>query len=336
VTHLAARPLDVPAPPPRPPDRRHVAAVVLLLAVLAGVLLVAFAWPASRSALHDVPLGVAGPAAAADQAERQLAAARPGAFEVHRYADEAAARTAVTEREVYGAVVVGPGGPAVLTASAASPAVAQALTQLGQGLGAAAGAPVRVEDVVPAPADDPRGAGFAAAGLPLVLGGIAAAGLLTVLVAARGWRVAGALAFAVLGGPVMAAILRFWIGALDGSYLVLSGVLALGIAAVSLSLLGLGSLLGRPGLALGAATMIALGNPLSGAASAPEMLPAGWGVLGQLLPPGAGLTLLRSVAFFDGHGGGPALATLTGWVAAGLLLAAAGAYRARRRHPVAG
>lgn len=315
----------VPAPPGGSPDRTRAAAAVLLLTIVLALLLLGFAWPAARSAVHGVPLGVAGPAAAAEQVERDLAEQRPGAFEVTRYPDEAAARAAVGDREVYGAVVTGPGGPAVLTASAGSATLAQAIGQLGPALAAATGRPVRVEDVVPAPAGDPRGAGLGAAMLPLVLGGILTAGLLGVLVAGRWLRLGAALVFAVVGGAALAGVLR-WIGAVPGSYAEVAGVLALGLAAISTTLLGLESLLGRPGLALGSVTMVALGNPLSGAASAPEMLPDGWGRLGTLLPPGAEVTLLRSVAFFDGGGAG-ALTVLLGWLAAGLLLVAAGAAR---------
>ena len=46
--------------------------------------------------------------------------------------------------------------------------------------------------------------------------------------------------------------------------------------------------------------MIFLGNPFSGVTSAPELLPAPADWLGRLLPPGAGGTLLRSTAYFDG------------------------------------
>ena len=67
-------------------------------------------------------------------------------------------------------------------------------------------------------------------------------------------------------------------------------------------MLGLGSLFGRVGLAVGALLALLLGNPLSGLNSAPEMLPSGWGALGQWLPQGATATLLRSTAFFDGAG----------------------------------
>ncbi|PQM46289.1 hypothetical protein C1Y40_03538 [Mycobacterium talmoniae] len=96
--------------------------------------------------------------------------------------------------------------------------------------------------------------------------------------------------------------------------------LTLGALAMSLSLLGLGSLFGRVGLGVGAVIAVLLGNPLSGLMSAPEMLPRGWGALGQLLPQGANATLLRSTAYFAGAGASTAILVLTGWAVAGALL----------------
>jgi hypothetical protein len=61
-----------------------------------------------------------------------------------------------------------------------------------------------------------------------------------------------------------------------------------------------------------------LGNPFSGAASAPRMLPEPVGTIGQWLPPGAGTTLLRSVSFFDGAAATGPVLTLTWWAALGL------------------
>lgn len=320
-----AGPAVAPARDPGSSRPVRIGGLVLLLTAVVVVLLVAFAWPSTRSTVHGIPLGLAGPGAG------QVEAALPaGAFTPRRYADEAAARAAIRNREVYGAVLAGPGAPTVLTASAASATVAQALGQVATRLGAATGTPVRVQDVVPAPAADPRGAGLAAGTLPLVIAGMLAAGLLTTLVAGRRARVAGALAFAVVGGAAMAAVLQFWIGAVTGPYLATSAVLALGVAAVTVPVLALESVFGPAGLGLGGGVMIALGNPLSGATSAPEMLPDGWGRLGQLLPPGAESTLLRSVSFFDGGGTG-ALAVLLCWLAGGLLLAVAGATRQSRR-----
>jgi predicted dinucleotide-binding enzyme len=95
---------------------------------------------------------------------------------------------------------------------------------------------------------------------------------------------------------------------------------------------GLRSALGDPGLAVGAALVILVGNPLSGLSSAPELLPSGWGALGQLLPPGAGGTLLRAAAYFDGHGSGGALLVLAAWLLIGIALVVLG----RRRTAVPG
>lgn len=328
---------DTPDPSaPRTPARSSLApalAAVAAVAVLLTVVLTAFAWPAVRSAPHDLPLAVAGPPPAVPQVTGALDAASPGAFDVRPVEDEAAARAAIEDREVYGAVVVDASGPRLLVASAASPTVANSLRQVAAGLGAASGTPVPVEDVVPAPAADPRGAGLAAAALPLALGGIVTAALTSRLVRGRLRQVAAALAAAVAGGMVTASVLGGWLGSVDGSWWTTAGVVALGISATALVLLGLHDLLGTAGLALGSATTVLLGNPLSGLAGAPELLPGSWGTLGQFLPPGATGTLLRATAWFDGAGAGPALLVLLAWCLAGLLLLAAGAARARRSGP---
>ncbi|MGY1695307.1 hypothetical protein ACI780_10365 [Geodermatophilus sp. SYSU D00814] len=319
-------------PPARTPRGSAVAAVAAV-AVLLTVVLTAFAWPAVRSAPHDLPLAVAGPPAAVGQVAGALHSAAPGAFDVRPVADEAAARGAIEEREVHGAVVVDTGGPRLLVASAASPTVANSLRQVAAGLGAATGTPVPVEDVVPAPEADPRGAGLAAAALPLALGGIVTAGLTSRLVRGRGRRVATALAASVAGGMVTATVLGSWLGSVEGSWWTTAAVVAFGIAATALVLLGLHELLGTPGLALGAAVTVLLGNPLSGLSGAPDLLPGAWGTVGQWLPPGATGTLLRATSWFDGAGVGPAVLVLTAWCLAGLTLIGAAAARARRSRP---
>lgn len=94
---------------------------------------------------------------------------------------------------------------------------------------------------------------------------------------------------------------------------------------------GLAALAGPPGIGLGGFLIILLGNPFSGASSAPEMLPEPVGTIGQWLPPGAGASLLRSVSFFDGAAAiGPAL-TLAWWAALGLGAVLLGDALKRRR-----
>jgi hypothetical protein len=312
----------------RPP----LVAVITLLTALLTVLLIAFAWPAARSEPRDVPLAVAGPAPAVAQVEAGLDQAMPGGFEITAVPDRAAAVQKIQDRDVYGAIVLDSAQPEVLTASAGGPVVAQLLTQMSARLSPAN--PPKVTDVVPLPQDDPRGAGLAAGALPLVLGGIIAAGALTQLVRSGSKRMIGAVAFAITGGLALAAVLQYWLGSFEGSYLGNAGVIAMSIAAISLTLLGLEWLLGTAGLALGGAVMMLLGNPLSGMTSAPEMLPSGWGTLGQFLPPGSAGTALRSVSFFDGAGAAQPLVVLTCWLAAGLALCALGAMKSQRAvHP---
>jgi hypothetical protein len=302
----------------------HVAGATLGLSALLSLLVIAFAWPAANTEPNEVPVAVVAPGPAAAEVEQGLSRAGADAFNISRLEDRGAALTAIEEREVYGAIVVGPGGPEILTASAASPAVARMLGQFSAQIPAdpAVGAP-RVIDVVPLPADDPHGAGLAAGALPLVLGGIITAAALSLRVSGRAPLLAGMLGVAVAGGLATTAVLQFWLGSLDGSYWATSGVVALAIGAIATVLLGLHRMLGLPGLGMGAAVMLLLGNPLSGLTSAPELLPAGWGTLGQLLPPGAAGTALRSVSFFDGAGSGMSFAVLGAWLVFGLLLLAA-------------
>ncbi|MEU4237691.1 ABC transporter permease [Actinoplanes sp. NPDC026619] len=310
----------------------HVAGAVVLLSFILSVLVTAFAWPAARSAVHDIPIAVAGPAAATAQVTAALEQRLPGGFDITTVADTSAAETAINNREVYGAIDLSTGQPQVLTASAASPVVAQTLQGIAAALSQSEPA-AAVRDLAPLPADDPRGAGLAAGALPLVIGGMFAAVALTTRIRGTARRVIGALSYAVAGGLAMSAILQFWLGSLDGTYVLNAGVMALSLAATSLTLLGLESLFGFAGFGLGAAVIFLLGNPLSGAASAPEMLPGWSGALGQLLPPGAAISLVRAVAFFDGGFARP-LTVLLSWLAFGLLLSAASAFRpSRRRTP---
>ncbi|QDI72371.1 hypothetical protein CD934_29520 [Streptomyces calvus] len=326
-----------PSSPSSPPTHRRIAAVVVLVPVLVALALWAFAWPAARTAPRDLPLGVAGPAAAAAPLEQRLER-QQGAFELHRYADEAAAREAVEEREVYGAVVAAERGPKLLVATAASPVVAQLLQQAVTRQAEASGSRVTTVDVVPAAERDPRGAIMNASVLPLALAGIGAGTAVTMLGLLGVRAVVALTGSAALVGAVAAALTHSWLEAVPGNWWALAGTFALAALAVGAAVSGLAALLGQAGIALGGLVIMLLGNPFSGASSAPELLPEPTGAIGQWLPPGAGVSLLRSVSFFDGAAvTGPAL-TLAWWAALGLgavLLADALKEHARKAEPAA-
>jgi hypothetical protein len=317
-----------------PTPWRVVGALATVLALALGALLVAFAWSATQTRPRELPIAVAGPPAAVAQVRAALDRAQPGAFDVRPVADAGAARALVLDRTVDGALVLDPAGPRVVVATQGGPVVAQALTSLAA---ASTGAAVRVEDVAPAAAGDPRGAGLAAGTLPIALVAVGAGAVVWLRVRGAGRRTAAALGVAVLGGLAAAAVLHTWLGALSGSWPAEAGVVALGLAASSLAVLGLAAVAGRPGLALGVVLVVALGNPLSTAASAPDLLPDGWAQLGQLLPPGAVVAALRAVSGFDGSGAARPLAVLAVWAVGGLALLAAGAASRRARSaPAAG
>ncbi len=317
---------------PQPPVRALVALLVLSPVVVA-LALWAFAWPAARTAPRDLPVAVAGPAAATAPVVEKLTGHGGHAFEIHRYGDEAAAREAIEKREVYGAFVATPGGGKVLTASAASPVVAQLLQQAAGGGESTSGGAARTSDVVAAPGADPRGAALSASVLPLAIGGVAA-GAVAVVTGLRGIRaVCGLTGASVLVGLTAAAITDSWLGVLAGDWWAESAAFGLTSLAVSAGVAGLGSLLGPPGIGVGALVMVLFGNPFSGVTSAPEMLPEPAGAIGQWLPPGAGGSLLRSVAFFDGRGTDSSVLALAAWALLGLALVTAGASRRRGTSP---
>ena len=194
--------------------------------------------------------------------------------------------------------------------------------------------PLHTEDFAPPTADDPRGAGLAASALPITLAGLLPAVALVLLFKREVWtRFTAAVVFAAVAGTTIAALLRYVFGSIDQNVWGVAAGLTLGLLAAGLSMLGLGSLFGRFGLAIGALLALLLGNPLSGLSSAPEMLPTGWGTLGQWLPQGANATLLRSTAFFDGGGATTAIAVLTCWAIAGVALIVIAAVRQGRSAP---
>jgi len=300
---------------------------MLLVPVAVAVVLTSFAWPAARLDPRDLPVGVAGPSGDVEQIERRLAAAE-GSFDVHRYPDQAAARRAIEERDVYGAFVATGAGPRVLTATAAGPTVAALLEQAAGG-GRSEPA-VQVEDVLPASENDPRGAALPASVLPLVLAGILTGVAATLLAPVKRLRAALVVAGSALAGLVATGIVQGWLGVVEGDWAANWGALSLTVLAIASVVAGLAALLGRRGLALGAVTMVVIGNAFSAASSAPQMLPQPVGAIGQLLPPGAGANLLRSTGFFDGAAAAGHVAVLVGWVLVGLAALIAAAGRDRR------
>jgi hypothetical protein len=308
-------------------------AVASSAVVVQSLQVTVYMWSSARLAPRDLPIAVAGPRAAVTAVTR----ANPGSFRIIS-ASPGGARHDITGRLVYGAIIVGGRMPQLLSASAASPVVAQLLTQV---IDEMAGVSSPARDILPIDSNDPRGAAFGAMLLPLVVTSIIAGALLTLMITAVPWRLAGLALFTIGGAAALAAAAKIWLGIFPGGYFTLEGVISLIALAVAAAVTGLGSLAGHRGraavgIALGAVITFALGNPFAGATSAPELLPSPWGAIGQWLPPGAGATLLRAVEYFHGARAGVPWAVLAAWAGGGiaLIMLSAGLVRHTTSEPV--
>jgi hypothetical protein len=181
---------------------------------------------------------------------------------------------------------------------------------------------------VPLADTDPRGAGLTAAAFPLTLGGMLGGILASILIVGAWRRVVAITVYVVVAGFSLAGILQGWFGALQGDYLVNVVAIALTLLAVSATIVGVASLVGRAGVAVGPVLFLLIANPISAATQPMEFLPQPWGLVGQWFPPGAGATLLRDLSYFpDAPTTFPWL-VLAVWAAAGLALAIIGHFRA--------
>lgn len=299
---------------------RMLAGIVVGISAVIAVMLLAFAAPAINSGATGLPLALSGPPPALQQITTALEANAPGGFETIPFASAQEAAAAIQAREAIGGIAVTAEGITIQTAAGAGAPYLAALNGIGTAL-AATGQPVTFEELAPTTTDDPAGSGLVALGLPLLFGGIATGVALSL--AYRGslpTRIGAALAVAVVTGLSTTAILQYGFGSFDGSYWLTAAAVAAGIAAIGLTMLGLGRLAGAPGIGIGAILLLLVSNPLSGLATGPHWLPAPWGAIGQWLPIGAAGTAIRSAAYFEGNGATNAWIVLTLWALAGLAL----------------
>jgi hypothetical protein len=305
---------------------RRIVAMVVAVPVALALLVAWFGWTAKETGPRDLPIVVAGPPRVTAAVADQLAKSQPGAFHVTQVSSADEADKLLRNHSAYGAIILGE-GVSLHTASGASPVVAEFLRQMANEFGNRL--QVTVVDVVPGSPADPRGSGFASGYVPLVLAAMVAGVLAVLLLRTRTRRLIGILGFAVAAGLAGAAMMH-WLDLLTGSYLMAAAAISLLAVAVSAGVGGLGALLGPPGLGLGVVIVFLIGNPIAAVALVPELLPQPWGAVGQLLPAGAGVSLLRAVTFYDGAGAITPLLTLAAWAVVGVALLLLGGLRQQR------
>jgi hypothetical protein len=308
--------------------RKHAAiwaGLTVGLSVILLALLMLFISPSLLSGPRDLGLGVVGAEHQAESIAATLEEQSPGAFVVEPYNSAPELEQAIRERSIVGGIDFSPPDMRVYVASAGSTAVSGTISNVGTAIAGSTGRSAEIIDVVPLPSTDPTGVGIGGLAFPLVFGGIVpAVAFRSMLAGKRWWIFAGLTGFSVAGGFVVAAVLKYLFGSIEGPLVPVAASVALGIAALALPLAGLNECFGTKGFTIAAMSMMFVGNPFAGIATSAQWLPAGVALIGQLLPPGAAGTLVRSVAYFDGAGGLGAALTLAVWVLAGIALWFAG------------
>lgn len=306
-------PQTPPGDAPSTPGRRRAVIGMLVALGICAVMQSLFA-TTYMSAGHapkasNLPFGVVGSSPVLAAAEKNIS------LKVTQYPNEAAAKTAMDEARVYGALVSSGGTNSLIVVPSLSDLAPLDLAVRFEEAARATGQKVKVQQYAPHPlaAKDPFGLVQALMLVPLLIGGYMSS---TLLMAATGraagrWRAAQLAGFAVISGLVIDLIVCYWLEGFPSSkFWIVWPICSLIVAVVAFVAAILQKLLGPIGTLVTVVAMILLGNPSSGGASGVPYLPAFWRDLGPYLPPRNGYILLHHTIYFDGHGTSQALINL--------------------------
>jgi hypothetical protein len=263
----------------------------------------------------DLPFGATGSSPVLAAAQKTIS------LKVTRYPDEQAAKTAIDQAQIFGALFTSGTSSALIVVPSISDLAPLDLAVRFEDAAKSTGQKITVQQYapVPLPAKDPFGLVQGLMLIPLLIGGYMSA---TLLMAATGkaagrWRAAQLAGFAVAAGLAIDLIVCFWLqGYASSKFWITWPICSLIIAAVAFVAAVLQKLIGAAGTLLTIIVIILLGNPSSGGATGVPYLPAFWRDLGPYLPPRNAYILLHHTIYFNGHGTTQALTVLLIYLAA--------------------
>ncbi|MFF8997841.1 ABC transporter permease [Streptomyces achromogenes] len=295
--------------------------LVLILAAAAGLFAGSYTYAMANPTPHGIPTAVTGhydePAARRfiDGMEEALDAS----MRLHPYGSRDEAVRAVDEQKVF-AVLDAPAGGRTITldvSGASGATVAQVLGQAAQRVGEATGTTVAVRDLKPLQPGDPRGLAIFYITLAAVIIGFV--GAIQLSVHARELnpleRIAYTVAYSVLGGFTIAAVVDWWLGAVRLPFVESWAILAYTMFTSGMVFTMFNTLFGRWAMLPTWGLMVLLGNPSSGGAVSWPLLPSVLGTIGRWLPPGASVNAQHTAVYFRGHQHAFPFLVLAGWAA---------------------
>ncbi|MGE2729140.1 hypothetical protein ACQI4F_06665 [Mycolicibacterium vaccae] len=315
---------------PEPPafrDRSTLRITVLALCALTAfvvAMVASYAGAFAKPELHRLTVAVSAPAPVVDGLRSQ------DTLSLNEVDDAAAARTQVFEREADAALAVTPDGRmTVYVAGGGGRSVAAAAEIVGRAAAEQAELPAVVEDVAPTTAGDPSGTVEFYAVIFLSIGASAGAALLGRLMGPVHTPTTFALRTASLSvfSAVLAGVVTLYVGpvlgALTGHPWEVFSTLWLYSMAVGGAITGVAAAFGgAASIALGLFLVI-VGNASAAGPVGRPLLSTFYAALTGVVPQGSGVSLLRSISYFDGNGSAVPLATLLIWAAVGCVLAVA-------------
>lgn len=312
---------NAPAGTPSVSTTRGVVTPVVIALVISVFFVTLFLLAFRSPTPHDLQVGLTGPTSATEQLRQTVADRAPGMLDFRDYSALADAQAAVEHRDVYAALVIDQRQWTLLVAGANGSALLSALPEQLEPAAVAAGARLRVHDVVPRAPGDISGLAIFYAAFGLVLGGF--------LFGVNTYQVAPRLSFrarmgsVALFGPlcgVGAAVAGRALDALEGSLLANAAILTLIATAVGMATAMLLRAFGLIGITLGSLLLLTLGNASSAAVFPPALLPGWLEPFADLLPPGAGVRALAGAAYFGGGGVLLGVSVLVAWIAVSALV----------------
>ena len=257
----------------------------------------------------DMPFGVTGSSPVLTAAQKTIS------LKVTRYPNEQAAKTAIDQAQIWGALITSGTSNTLIVVPSISDLAPLDLAVRFEEAAKSAGQKITVQQYAPVPlaAKDPFGLVQGLMLVPLLIGGYMSS---TLLMAATGkaagrWRAAQLAGFAIAAGLAVDLIVCFWLqGYASSKFWIVWPICSLIIAAVAFVAAVLQKLIGAAGTLLTIIVVLLFGNPSSGGANGVPYLPTFWRDIGPYLPPRNAYILLHHTIYFNGHGTTQALTVL--------------------------
>jgi hypothetical protein len=298
------------------------AIVIVGLAILFGGLFVAsYSLALGRPKPHHIATATVGLAPADRPLIAAIERATGSSLDLHRVPSEAAARDELAREKIYAALVLRPGTPQLLVASAAGSSVARTLEQAVLQIVQQRGPVLRVQDTAPLPREDPQGLVLFYTTLAATIIGFVS--MFQLRANAKGlplkaW-LACAVALAVGTGLMLTLVTGPVIGALRGSFPEKWAIISLESLTAALVTSALVVWVHRWALVPVWLLFIVLGNTSSGGPVAPPLLPPVYAFIGRWLSPGATVNALRDIVYFPQAQHVEPVLVLVAWATAGLV-----------------